>query len=438
MVILEYLKNNQLITTVVLLLLILYTSMAAPKLTPNAASIFNNIYVKLIFILIVAYMASKDAISALVATIALFVSIQAFNYFETSKKIININNNEINQNNLLSNEQIKILINDISQKIEIATNTISLTPMPENNNLLEYTKNKIMRYNVILDSLYQITDLRNNINNTSDNEDITKLSKYINKHELIVISLIKADDIMNNNVVTSELKQTVLDHITVADNLIKSNQIADKAHEEINKGNIVEAKQLEVEADEHENNAINILNIIMPTLIPTHAPTHAPTYAPTHAATHVPNHTPSHAPNQAHCNEDTDDDVANNHHDENYATYLSNKEINTIPSNSSVIHNNMSNDLHMSNPEKITGFIEPVKSATIAPLNTKDPNSPYYNAAVETNTISGFNEYQSLSDHYSEPNLNIMCNNPKPTHAIIDTSKESHINAYDGYDYAEL
>lgn len=430
MVILEYLKNNQLITTVVLLLLILYTSMAAPKLTPNAASIFNNIYVKLIFILIVAYMASKDAISALVATIALFVSIQAFNYFETSKKIININN-EVNQNNLLSNEQIKILINDILQKIEIATNTIQQTPMPENNNLLEYTKNKIMRYNVILDSLYQITDLRNNINNTSNNEDITKLSKYINKHELIVISLIKADDIMNNNVVTSELKQTVLDHITVADNLIKSNQTADKAHAELNKGNIVEAKQLEVEADEHENNAVNILNIIMPTLIPTQAPTHEPSHELSHEATHTPNH--------IHANEDTDD-TDNNLHDDNYATYVPNKEINIVPLNPLAIHNNISNNLQVSNSEKITGFIEPVKSATIAPLNTKDPNSPYYNAAVETNTISGFNEYQSLSDYYSEPNanLNITCNNPNPTHQIIDTLKESHINAYDGYDYAEL
>ena len=69
-------KNNPIISTILMIILTLYITMIAPKLIPGSTIIFNNIFIMLIIIFIIIYLASKDIKLSLFALIAFFISIQ--------------------------------------------------------------------------------------------------------------------------------------------------------------------------------------------------------------------------------------------------------------------------------------------------------------------------------------------------------------------------
>jgi hypothetical protein len=88
----ESISHNKTVTsvlgTVLALFLILYASLAAPKLPKSVADIFDNMWIKLTFMFIIAYVSTKDMMVALMASVALLVTLQAISAHRTSKAVV--------------------------------------------------------------------------------------------------------------------------------------------------------------------------------------------------------------------------------------------------------------------------------------------------------------------------------------------------------------
>jgi hypothetical protein len=82
--------NNKIFSSVLGLFLVLYGSLAAPKLPQNIALLFKNDIFKFLIIFMIAFMASKDTSIAIVATISLLISMQTLLYYETNSKILEV------------------------------------------------------------------------------------------------------------------------------------------------------------------------------------------------------------------------------------------------------------------------------------------------------------------------------------------------------------
>jgi hypothetical protein len=76
--------DNKYASAVISLILALYAAFAAPRLPKGIAHLFNKWWVKLIFMMTIAYVATRNPIIAIVASVGLMVSIQAASKFDLS------------------------------------------------------------------------------------------------------------------------------------------------------------------------------------------------------------------------------------------------------------------------------------------------------------------------------------------------------------------
>ncbi len=101
---LSVLNTNENFATIVTLILIVYAGLLAPRLPESIILLFDHPIVKLILILLIAYIAKVNPTVAIIASIAFLVTLQALNRFRTNKmmmalvdrqqeKEIHINNN---------------------------------------------------------------------------------------------------------------------------------------------------------------------------------------------------------------------------------------------------------------------------------------------------------------------------------------------------------
>lgn len=90
----ENFLQNKYVATILIVLFILYGSVIAPKLPISAAKLFENTFFRLFVFFLIAYLASANPVIAVVAALAVFLSIQALNkYTMTEKFIQNMNYN---------------------------------------------------------------------------------------------------------------------------------------------------------------------------------------------------------------------------------------------------------------------------------------------------------------------------------------------------------
>lgn len=79
---LSFVDNNEYITAALTLFLIVYASYAAPKLPPYILKLFDNPFFKLLIFFLIVYTARRNPTVAIVAAVALMVSIHALNKFK--------------------------------------------------------------------------------------------------------------------------------------------------------------------------------------------------------------------------------------------------------------------------------------------------------------------------------------------------------------------
>jgi len=84
---LSVLDKNKYVSTIISLFLVLYASLAAPRLSPKIAKLFENPIVKIIFVFLIAYSSTKDPTVAIVASIALLVSLNTLTKYKIDDRI---------------------------------------------------------------------------------------------------------------------------------------------------------------------------------------------------------------------------------------------------------------------------------------------------------------------------------------------------------------
>jgi hypothetical protein len=102
---LSFLKNEY-VTAIVSLFLILYAGVIAPKLSPNVLKWFNNWIVQVALFFAIVYISGKNATIALIAAIAVLVTLMIVNNQITLRSMLRNQgkNNNITENMYLTND----------------------------------------------------------------------------------------------------------------------------------------------------------------------------------------------------------------------------------------------------------------------------------------------------------------------------------------------
>ncbi len=89
--------DNEYISAGLSLFLVLYAGLAAPKLPEYIASVFDNMFVKLVMFFLIVYISRRNATVAVIASIAVLVSIMTLNRIKFNKEMMQMVNSEESQ-----------------------------------------------------------------------------------------------------------------------------------------------------------------------------------------------------------------------------------------------------------------------------------------------------------------------------------------------------
>jgi hypothetical protein len=90
--------NNKIASTILCLFLVLYASLAAPKLPKSVTAIFKNFWFKLIFMFLIAYMATHNPAVAIISAVALLITLQTLQGQDTADQVINTVGKKVKEN----------------------------------------------------------------------------------------------------------------------------------------------------------------------------------------------------------------------------------------------------------------------------------------------------------------------------------------------------
>jgi hypothetical protein len=86
----ENVLNKPIVYTGIYVFLILYASLAAPRLPKSLVVLFNSIPFRVMMMFFIGYLASKDVTTALLVTIGLSISMHTLNSYQTDNIITNV------------------------------------------------------------------------------------------------------------------------------------------------------------------------------------------------------------------------------------------------------------------------------------------------------------------------------------------------------------
>lgn len=86
--VLKTMDNNQMIYSVVSILLVLYSALAAPKLPKSFAKVFDNPIVKILYMFLIGYLATKNPTVSMMAAVALFLTLQTLASYDVAEAVV--------------------------------------------------------------------------------------------------------------------------------------------------------------------------------------------------------------------------------------------------------------------------------------------------------------------------------------------------------------
>ena len=87
---LSIIDDNAYVSAALSIFLILYAGLAAPKLSPGIAALFENPIIQLFVFFLIAYMANKNPTVSIIAAIAVFISLQTLSRYKVDLKLRNL------------------------------------------------------------------------------------------------------------------------------------------------------------------------------------------------------------------------------------------------------------------------------------------------------------------------------------------------------------
>ena len=100
-----YIYGNPVISSVLSLFLVLYAGLAAPKLPKKIAKLFGNEVFRIIILVCIAYMASKDSSMSIISAVALVISLQTLSYHEANEVVASTIADEASKIQVEDNEE---------------------------------------------------------------------------------------------------------------------------------------------------------------------------------------------------------------------------------------------------------------------------------------------------------------------------------------------
>jgi hypothetical protein len=88
--------NNEYVNAILMIVLIAYASLAAPRLPRSVAKLFDSPITKLIFFFLIVYTAKHNAGVAIIAAIAVLVSLMTLNRYVSAEMMSNLGTMEAN------------------------------------------------------------------------------------------------------------------------------------------------------------------------------------------------------------------------------------------------------------------------------------------------------------------------------------------------------
>jgi len=147
---LEYLNNNRILSTVLGLFLVLYAALAAPKLPKSISSWFDNVWFKLGFMFLIAYMATRDPSVAIISAVALLVTLQTLSAQKTAESVV---------------KSVQDKIEKFSQDKNVEVNVEDVKPVENNND----DTNEVQPSDIQAQTEQPLTEQENNA--TEENDD---------------------------------------------------------------------------------------------------------------------------------------------------------------------------------------------------------------------------------------------------------------------------
>lgn len=99
--------QNDFLSTGLTMFLILYASMAAPRLPENIARMFDNVFVKFIILFLIAYNVKRNPTAALIASMGFMITILTINKYDINKKATSLINDI--KLNFASNQEHQVI-----------------------------------------------------------------------------------------------------------------------------------------------------------------------------------------------------------------------------------------------------------------------------------------------------------------------------------------
>ena len=136
---LDFLNTNVYLAPVLGVLLVLYASLAAPKLPKSIVKLFDNMIVKLVFIFLLCYTSTHSPIAAIIVSVCILLTIQMLAYYESSDKMVNLihKTQEEKDNKDKTHTKNKLNVNNminVSDEEEVSgVNNTKLYPYVNNN-----------------------------------------------------------------------------------------------------------------------------------------------------------------------------------------------------------------------------------------------------------------------------------------------------------------
>ena len=166
----DFFYKNKIIFTIISILLILYSALIAPKLPKSLALLVDNIYIKLIWIFLIAYISSHNPLLSLLISLGVLLTMQTLVSLETTTTAINSiknvdsmqTNNVINPNapiNYLSHSDIPLspprvqIIQDALIKIDNHKNQLQIAKGANNVESYNNHLNEINNNNILIDNI---------------------------------------------------------------------------------------------------------------------------------------------------------------------------------------------------------------------------------------------------------------------------------------------
>ena len=194
----ELLKENDkdlsIIKSLIVISLVIFASLIAPKLPPSYLNIIDNMFVKFLLFTGIAYLATCDLVSAIIATIAIIVTLQTLSVHKITNKIID-------ETKIIVNNNLQQLQKEQKQQIESNNNFVIDFPHSENvpitidssdnqktkKNIYTSSEPEIKTQNIIIenqiksaeDPYLKLRDFINNIHNSDPTIDLNDLYNAI-------------------------------------------------------------------------------------------------------------------------------------------------------------------------------------------------------------------------------------------------------------------